>query len=369
MHVLFLLAQQHWTGAAEPTLQLARGLADRGWRSTVGWTRTPPGSLEEHVAALGLAAPPGVEFVRKGFHPLALWRDVRRLRQFVAQENVDIVFCNQSHDHWLGWRAAQQARRPVLARQVHASRQLAPRPGRRWLFRRTDALVVASRRWKDALLATDGLPAERVFVLPPAVDTDRFSPAQNVQAIRAEIGAAPDDRLIGLVSRIKAGRGHDLALAAFGRVRERLPNARLLFIGHGEGQAAVEAAARATAFADRVHFLGYRRDDLPAATAALDVALLLGEGADGACRAALEAMACGVPVAALRVGALTETLLDGETGRFVEPDADALAAGILEILAAPAWRRQAREHAVRDLSLARRLDAAAAMFGEMAARR
>ena len=369
MHVLFLLAQEYWTGAAEPTLQLAGGLAERGFRVTFGWTRRPAENLGEHVAALGLDGPPGVVMRRKGFHPASLLLDARRLRHFVRTDKVDVIFCNQSHDHWLGWWAARQANPPILARHVHASRQLRPTAGRRWLFARTDVLIVPAQQWKQRIIDGFGLDPSRILALPPAVDVARFSPAQNTTAIRAEIGAPPGERLVGMVSRIKPGRGHELALAAFARVLEREPRTRLLFVGRGEGRAALEAQARATPFADRVHFLGYRRDDLPAIDAALDVALLLGEGSDGACRAALEAMACGTPVAALRVGTLPESLIDGETGVFVEPNAESLAAGILELFAAPHLRERARGHAERNLSLTRRLDAAEAMIREIAAAR
>ena len=367
MHVLILLAQQHWTGAAEPVLQIARGLADRGHRVTFVYTRVPPGHLADHVDPEVLDVLPEVKLVRKGFAPLAMFNDWRRLRRFVRTEKVDVIFCHQTHDHAMAVLAlGRLVRRPLLVRQIHESRQLGRRRGYQWLFGRTDMLVVAVARWKQKILSEYGLDPSRVYVLPPAVDTRLFHPDQPTQKIRDEIGAAAGERLIGIVGRIKPGRGQDLALDAFGLVLKKAPDARLLVVGRGEGKDALEAAARQRPYARRVHFLGYRTDDLAAIYAACDITLLLGEGSDGSCRAALEAMACGTPVVALPVGTLPESIRDGETGLFVQPDPDDLAAGIVEILEAPFLGDRARGHAERTLSLDLRVERLESVFEEMA---
>ncbi|NLH50219.1 MAG: glycosyltransferase family 4 protein [Myxococcales bacterium] len=366
MHLLVLFAQHHWTGPAEPVLQIARGLRERGHRITWIYTRVPPGHLAPRIAEAGLGELPEIAFRRKGFHPVSWWRDRRRLRRFIREQRVDLVFCHHSHDHWFGREILRGlADPPVLVRQIHESRQLRPQAAYRFLYRRTDALIVASQRWKQALLDRFGIDASRVFVLPPAVDTARFKPVPEASAIRAEIGAAFAQPLIGLVSRIKTGRGHELALEAFGLVSREHPGARLLFVGRGEGRAELEERVRQSALAERVHFLGYRSDDLPAVYAALNVSLLLGEGSDGSCRAALEAMACGTPVVALPVGTLPESLIDGVTGRFVEGTVASLAAGIRDVLAHPEMGEAARRHAESALAITRRVARAEEIFLEL----
>jgi len=367
VHLLVLIAQRHWTGAAEPTLQLAHGLAERGHRVTFVYTRRPPGHLTEHVNEQLLETLPRVSLIRKGYHPVAMPADAFRLRRFLKRERPEVLFCHLSHDHWLALAALRGlAAPPILVRQIHESRQLRNTFGYRLLYRRAEHLVVSARSWKQALVDRLGIDPSRVLVLPAGVDVERFTPAQLVEAIREEIGAAPEDRLIGLVGRIKPGRGQALALAAFPGILEREPRARLLFVGRGEGKAELEAQAAAAPFAARVHFLGYRAADLPAIYAALDVALLLGEGSDGACRAALEALACGTPVVARPVGALGESLKEGETGLFVENDPASLADGIVRVLAGDGWRERCRRQAVENLSLEKRLDRAEAFFERLA---
>ena len=66
-------------------------------------------------------------------------------------------------------------------------------------------------------------------------------------------------------------------------------------------------------------FAGYRDRDLPAVASTADCFVLMAPGSDDSCRAALEAMAAGLPVVAGRQGALPETIVDGETGWLI-PD-------------------------------------------------
>ncbi|MBW1811376.1 MAG: glycosyltransferase family 4 protein, partial [Deltaproteobacteria bacterium] len=78
--------------------------------------------------------------------------------------------------------------------------------------------------------------------------------------------------------------------------------------------------------------LGYR-DDLPGLYRGLDLKVLLAPGNDGTCRAALEAMASGVPVLATDTGALSEIVTDGQTGKLIaKDDSAALATALVEML-------------------------------------
>jgi L-malate glycosyltransferase len=149
---------------------------------------------------------------------------------------------------------------------------------------------------------------------------------------------------------MKPERGHRALLRAWAEVERTVPRAWLALVGRGEDEAALRALARELGLA-RVVFGGYLRGPaLVQAYRALDVAVWLREGNDGACRGVLEAMACGVPVVAGDVGAPPE--LVGETGRVVVPhQPDAIAAALGELLdqeaAARELGRMARERAER----------------------
>jgi glycosyltransferase involved in cell wall biosynthesis len=123
-----------------------------------------------------------------------------------------------------------------------------------------------------------------------------------------------------------------LLLQAWSKVAGQLPSARLLVAGRGELEQDLRRQADQAGLEDSVIFIGYRRD-LPRVYRALDLKVLLAPGNDGTCRAALEAMASGVPVLAAEQGALPEIVRDGQTGRIVPAeDPDALASAILQLL-------------------------------------
>jgi phosphatidylinositol alpha-1,6-mannosyltransferase len=187
-----------------------------------------------------------------------------------------------------------------------------------------------------------GVDAERLHVVGGAVDVERFHPGRDGRAIRAELGLA-DAPVVGCVARLVPGRGHELLLDATRRLRERLRGVRLLLVGRGEGQPAVERRARELALDDVVVFAGYREDDLPDVLAAMDCFVLLGGGSEESGRAVLEAMAVGRPVVTGRFGAMPETVVDGETGWLVDgalgAQADAVADRLASVLTDPTRAR------------------------------
>ena len=121
-----------------------------------------------------------------------------------------------------------------------------------------------------------------------------------------------------------------VVLDVFERIRRRRP-ARLVFIGDGPDRAATEARVRASAFAADVMFEGEQRDPVPLLSCA-DL-FLLPSSQESFGMAALEAMACEVPVVASRIGGLPELIDDGQTGFLCEmDDIDGMAERALQIL-------------------------------------
>ena len=102
-----------------------------------------------------------------------------------------------------------------------------------------------------------------------------------------------------------------------------MPDAHLVLIGRGEEDARLRDWAEKRICGERIHFGGYQRGAaLVDAYRALDVAVWLREGNDGACRGVLEAMACGLPMIVGNQGAPPELVApEGEPacGRVVDP--------------------------------------------------
>lgn len=333
LRILHLVANRWWTGSADPALDLARALRARGHQVWFGCIAGD--ALEAHAAAAGFAPLPRPRLERTA-DPRVLLGDLLALRRLVRTRRVQIVHCHLTHDHWLA-ALASTGLGVRLVRTVHHRRALRPRPLTRWLLRRTDALLAPSEGIARAAEARGARPGT-VHRVPGAVDLHRFAPGTDGSAIRQELGLGPGP-VVGAVGRMVPGRGHDVLVRAVARLVPLLPELRLVLVGRGEGRPAVEALARQLGLERVVRFAGYRGEDLPTVLAALDCFVQLGAGSEESCRAVLEAMAMRLPVVAARVGALPETVVEGETGFLVDRDPEAVAAAVARVLADPARAR------------------------------
>jgi phosphatidylinositol alpha-1,6-mannosyltransferase len=367
MTILHLAANRWWTGSADPTIRLVSGLIGRGHRvllGVVGGDR-----FEQKAREAGIVPLEGLDLRPRGW-PVPIIRDLRRVRRLIVREGVDIVHVHHSHDHWLGRLATiGLARRVPVVRTFHNLRAIKDGRAARWLYRGTAAAFAVSRAIETRCRAL-GFPAERVAWTPAVADLTRFVPDGDGRAIRDEFGLG-DAPVIVIVSRLAPHRGHEALLAGFEVLLARMPAARLLLVGKGETRRHLERVVDDLGLRHAVVFTGYRDHDLPAVLAASDCFVLMGAGSDESCRAALEAMAAGRPVVARRVGALPETVVDGETGLLLDDDRATTVARALErVLAdralAGAMGRAGRRRAEAMFSADRAVAIAEAVYRQVA---
>jgi N-acetyl-alpha-D-glucosaminyl L-malate synthase BshA len=170
-----------------------------------------------------------------------------------------------------------------------------------------------------------------VRVIPNFVDTRRFSRRRG--AVRRPEIAQPGEKVLLHVSNFRPVKRVWEVVEVFARVQDALP-ARLYFVGDGPDRGRAEEAARALGVENRVHFLSLI-SDVAEWYAAADLLLHPSE-MESFGLAPLEAMACGTPVLAYRVGGLPEVVEDGRCGYLLDVgDVAGMAARAVELLGDP----------------------------------
>lgn len=177
------------------------------------------------------------------------------------------------------------------------------------------------QRWLRQVV---GVPDAKTLMIANGVDTERFHPRERA--------AAHDEFVIGTVGRIQDVKNHSGLIDAFVLLRQMLPaqreRLRLSIVGDGPLLGVITEKVRAAGLQDVVWLPG-SRTDIADIMAGFDV-FALPSIAEGTPVTILEAMACGLPVVASRVGGIPEVVDHQATGLLVPPSdpaalADALA--------------------------------------------
>ena len=271
---------------------------------------------------------------------------VRRGGRFAAllQDVEGRVFCAQA--------IRALATRPGPLDLVHAS-GLYPlvevksrRPGVRVVVRNMGGLPSARERAflprADAIIG-DGWGALNfeqatgypIHFVPGGVDADLFAPGPS--DLRARLGLERSEVLL-FAGRLVPMKNLPLLLDAFALLRRRRPAAVLIVVGEGPLAGKARGQAARLGVAEAVRFVGAApHEQMPAYYNAADV-FVLSSTFDNSPNVVLEAMACGRPVVATRVGGVPLYVEQGENGLLVEGgDAAGLAAALERLLADPPY--------------------------------
>jgi glycosyltransferase involved in cell wall biosynthesis len=205
-----------------------------------------------------------------------------------------------------------------------------------------DVIISCSASVREISIRVEGLPPNRVVVIPNGLDWTAYTKPLACEALAALFGIPLGAVMLGNVGRLTYQKGQDVllqALAATGR-----PNLHLIIAGMGECETALREQAQRLGITGRVHFVGHRRD-LPQLLGALDL-YVHASRFEGMPIAVLEAMAAGCPIVATAVNGICEIIEDGLQGWLVPTeDPAALATTIRRALDDPAEGRRRGDRA------------------------
>ena len=175
----------------------------------------------------------------------------------------------------------------------------------RWV----DAIVAPSQSVADELKA-NGIKVEDIRVIPTPIDTSRFSPGEGKDEIRERYGLQ-NKRVIACVGRVSFEKEIDTLIRAVSQMDEDVV---LFIVGKGPATDSLKELTEELGIQNRIVFAGYQSgEDLVKCYRAADIAATASRF-ETQCFVALEAMACGLPVACARARALADYVKDGENG-------------------------------------------------------
>jgi glycosyltransferase involved in cell wall biosynthesis len=205
----------------------------------------------------------------------------------------------------------------------------------RWFYRRLvmpriDGVIGVSETTLHAVHALYGLSVPSRFI-PNGIDPVPLEATPAPEIIRRDKQVPPECSVVLFMGSLTEQKRPDRFLRVLRSVYEREPNIQGWILGDGPLRAELESLARNLGLLDVVRFWGYQREVAPYITAS-DLVVVTSDS-DGIPAVVLEAGYLGKPVVATRVGGLAECVVDGDTGRLVEPkDETALAQAVLELL-------------------------------------
>ncbi len=246
----------------------------------------------------------------------------------------------------------------------------------REVINQTDRFLPVTQRSKEMLLI-EGVPEEKITVIPQPVDLTRFTPKPKNDSLRETLGFSRGDAVIIFVGRLHKSKGLDFLLYAMKRlylddaVRSSV---KLLIIGTGERERAYKELAARLSIDRQVVWCGeVNHYDLPAYYAEADIFVLpsvpLTEWQEQFGMVLIEAMACGKPVISTLSGSIPDVV--GDAGILVQPaDFHSLYQAIKYLLLTPGLRSQygekARKRAESEFSTDRIAEETARIYRKLA---
>ncbi len=345
--VLQVLPRLQAGGVERGTVDVAQALVRAGWGAVVV---SAGGVMVREIERAGARH---VTLPVEAKNPLVIYRNIARLGEVIAAENVGLVHARSRAPAWSAYYAARHAGVPFVT-TFHGTYNFGNR-AKRWynaVMTRGDRIIAISDFIARHVVDNYHVTPEKIRVIPRGVDLVSFDPqhigGERLATLAREWRLPDGAPVIMLPGRLTRWKGHAVLIEAVARLDRR--DIRVLMVGGGDDDGGyrreLASLIQRRGLEGVVRLVDHCRD-MPAAYMLADVVVSASTDPEAFGRVVAEAQAMGRPVVAPDHGGAQEIVLAGDTGWLVRPgDAAALAAALDQALALdPAQRTALAERA------------------------
>lgn len=345
---IFQVINVRWFNAtAWYALYLSKLLSDDGHDVTVVvQPGTPP---EAKAREMGLDT---VAVDLNSTHPVTFAKSTSQVVNLLRERQPDIVNCHRGDGFFL-WAALKYMGRGYKLVRTRGD-QRAPRRDfvNRFMHASVaDAVVVTHRRMADYFLKKMRTPADGLWLIHGGVDTSTFHfDAEGRDRVRREFDFSDDHTVVGLLGRFDRVKGQKELIKTIARLRAQgREDIRLFLVGFDTAMREEQIQEWLTEYDLRdITRISGRRSDIAACISAMDIGVIASLWSEAIARAALEIMACNIPLATTNVGVMPDL---AAPGTIVPPcDPEALAKPVARLMDEPEFRSKVLEAQQRTMS-------------------
>ncbi len=343
MKICHLLSNWKWTERSELVIDLALAQSNLGEKVWVVCGQAPPESESKadvafHARQKGINNIIALPEMTKHLKILHAFRGAKKLRKIISTIEPDVIHCHMRNAHLLAGLMSKKSNNSIWVRSIYNPDQVDWDFRSRWCYRNfTHGLIMVREKVRQSALSRS-FPLEKIEVIRPGVDLERFSPSRKLNA-KTDFAALQGCFVAGVVTRIRKTRRLDIALNVLHRLQDQYPRLRLLLVGRGRPGAfekVIEKPAAELGIRDKITRAGYcRDDDLVAAYRHMQVLLYPMPGSDKTCRTVREALAAGVPVIAPDMDFLPELIRNGRNGYLVHQSPEGFISALKKLMDSP----------------------------------
>ena len=280
-----------------------------------------------------------------------------RLRRLFRSNSIQAVITVGAGDKMFWGRlAARISGAPVILSALHST-GWPDGVGKmnRLLTPITDGFIAVAEQHAEFQKNHERFPAEKVFLIPNGIDTDRFRFDEKSRAQwRQKLNIPATAPVVSIVAALRPEKNHSMFLRVAAKVIKQRPDAHFVIAGDGPERLHLQRLANSLNLKQQVHFIGSTSDVVGVLSMSNLFALTSFNEASPV--SIMEALSCQRPVVAPAVGSINETVIEGETGFLVDVNnVDQAVRQWLRVLDNPSLAgrlgEQGRQHVIRNCSL------------------